>query len=183
MRLPIVGVMGSSEQGYPARAWALGTWLATEGVHLLNGGGSGVMAAVSEAFHSVADRKGVVVGILPAASAGGLPSRADYPNPWVEIVIRTHLPLLGEHGTEPLSRNHINVLSSDVIVALPGGPGTLSEVELARRYGRPFIAWLERRDEIPGLPGDVRVDADFERLKEFLREHLEAVRHSSSHLP
>ena len=31
-----------------------------------------------------------------------------------------------------MSRNHVNVLSSDVVVALPGGPGTLSELRLAR---------------------------------------------------
>jgi predicted Rossmann-fold nucleotide-binding protein len=59
-----------------------------------------------------------------------------------------------------------------VIVALPGGPGTLSEVRLAKRYGRPIIAWLERRDEIPGLPEDVLVEADFEKIKGFVRRHV-----------
>lgn len=173
-RLPIVGVMGSSEHRYPKRAWALGTWLATEHVHLLNGGGTGVMAAVSEAFAGVSGRRGVVIGILPAQAAVAAERRASYPNPWVDVPIRTHLPLLGEQGTEPLSRNHINILTSDVIVALPGGPGTLSEVQLAIRYGRPLIAWLERRDEIPGLPDDVLVEADFEKVKAFVRRAVSA---------
>ena len=168
-RLPIVGVMGSSEHRHPARAWALGTWLATEGVHLLNGGGTGVMAAVSEAFAGVPGRRGLVIGVLPAPSSENPDPRVGYPNPWVDIAIRTHLPLLGERGSEPLSRNHINILSSDVIVALPGGSGTLSEVTLAQRYGRPIVAWLERRDEIPGLPEDVLVEADFEKVKGFVR--------------
>jgi uncharacterized protein (TIGR00725 family) len=170
MRLPIVGVMGSSEQRHPKRAWALGTWLATEGVHLLNGGGTGVMAAVSEAFAGVPGRRGVVIGVLPAEGSVAAERRAHYPNAWIDIAIRTHLPLLGDQGSEPLSRNHINILSSDVIVALPGGPGTLSEVQLAQRYGRPLIAWLERRDEIPGLPDDVLVEADFEKIQAFVRK-------------
>jgi uncharacterized protein (TIGR00725 family) len=171
-RLPIVGVMGSSEARHPRRAWSLGSWLAAEGVHLLTGGGSGVMAATSEAFASVAGRRGLVIGILPLVPAGSPASRGPYPNPWVEISIATHLPLLGDQGSEPLSRNHINVLTSDVIVALPGGPGTLSEVQLARHYGRPVVAWLFRRDEIPGLPEDVLVEADFERIKDFVRARI-----------
>ena len=35
--------------------------------------------------------------------------------------MRTHLPSSGAAGTSALSRAHINVLSADVIVALPGG--------------------------------------------------------------
>jgi hypothetical protein len=31
------------------------------------------------------------------------------------------------------------VLSGDVVVALPGGPGTASEIALAERYHRPLI--------------------------------------------
>lgn len=43
----------------------------------------------------------------------------------------THLPLSGPFGTEDRSRNHISILSSDVVVALPGGDGTSSELQLA----------------------------------------------------
>lgn len=171
-RLPIVGVMGSSDERHVERAAALGLWLAEEGVHLLNGGGWGVMAAVSEAYQQARDRKGVVIGILPARPDDVRDSRGSYPNPWIDIPIVTHLPLLGEQGTEPLSRNHINVLTSDVIVALPGGAGTLSEVQLARRYGRPVIAWLYDRHEIPGLPDEVPVASDFEQVKRFVRAHV-----------
>jgi len=34
----------------------------------------------------------------------------------------------------------VNVLSSDVVIALRGGAGTLSEVALALKAGRPVIA-------------------------------------------
>jgi len=87
--------MGSGLHPHPERATELGAWLARQGVHLLTGGGGGVMAAVSEAFHAVGDRRGLVLGVLPAAAdAGAAPDRRasppGYPNPWVEIPIYTH---------------------------------------------------------------------------------------------
>ena len=71
-----------------------------------------------------------------------------------------------------MSRNHINVLSSNVVIALPGGSGTASEVSLAIRYGRPVIAYLRARDEIPRLPAAVRAESDLEKIKEFVREKI-----------
>lgn len=129
------------------------------------------MSAVSEAFSEIPDRRGLVIGVLPGAADGATP-REGYPNPWVEMALLTHLPLSGRRGAEPMSRNHINVLSSHVLVALPGGPGTSSEVALALRYGRPLVAFLGSRDEIPGLPGGVRVEDDLEGVKQFVRERI-----------
>ena len=166
MRLPIVGVMGSGQDGAAGRAEALGLMLAEVGVHLLTGGGQGVMAAVSRGFAGVSGRKGSVIGVLPAGRGAG------YPNEWVEIPIRTHLPLSGEQGEEPLSRNHINVLTADAVIALPGGAGTLSEVRLALRYGRPLIAYLESPDELPGLPAEAPVTATLEGVRAFLDQVL-----------
>ena len=59
-----------------------------------------------------------------------------YPNPYTEIVIRTQCPLSMHPmtGTELSSRNHINILSSDIVIALPGSSGTWSEIQLAIRY-------------------------------------------------
>ncbi len=73
----------------------------------------------------------------PVAAAGDSPP--GYPNPWVELAVRTHLPFSGASGTGPDSRNHINVLSTDAVVALPGSAGTRSEIELALGYGRPLV--------------------------------------------
>lgn len=132
-RLKIVGVMGSGSEPHEHLAWPLGAWIARAGHHLLTGGGAGVMRAVSESFVRVEPRRGVCVGVLP-----GPQWRPGYPNDAVEIPIRTHLPLSGTKGTDPMSRNHVNVLTADAIVALPGKAGTRSEVELALRYGRPI---------------------------------------------
>ena len=150
------------------------------------------MEAVSKSFHDTPDRQGLVIGILPCNESlensedgyldpkDGYPKPKDeypnpkhgYPNPWVEIPIPTHLPSSGERGTEPMSRNHINVLSSDVIVALPGAAGTLSEVELAVRYERPVIAFVESDEEIPGLPNSVPISSSFEGVQTFVITQL-----------
>jgi hypothetical protein len=71
--------------------------------------------------------------------------------PWVDLVIQTHLPDRGEAGAGERSRNHINVLSAAAVVALPGGPGTRTEVELALRYGKPLLAYLGPDGAIAGL--------------------------------
>ena len=127
------------------------------------------MAAVSQAFHEVEERRGLVIGVLRAAAQGSSEKRAGYPNPWVELAIRTHLSLSGTEGTDIASRNHINVLTADVVVALPGAWGTHSEVELALRYRRPLIAYLQDRSEIPDLSSAVVVTKELDEVKSFVR--------------
>ena len=143
LRRPVVGVMGSSTRAFEDLAVPLGDWLASAGVHLLTGGGVGTMEAVSRAFAAVRPRAGMVIGVLPAdLPDGAAVPRAGYPNGSVELAIFTHLPLSGITGTDPRSRNHINILSSDVVVVLPGNEGTESEMTLAVRYKKPVIAFF-----------------------------------------
>lgn len=205
-RIPVVGVMGSGSARHADLAEPLGRALARMGVHLLTGGGGGVMEAVSRAFHEVPGRTGMVIGVLPAgdtcrgrrdaslsrrdASLGrsdaswgrrdGDPSHSDsdpgtppgYPNPWIELAVRTHLDARGDDGSGVRSRNHINILSSDVVVALPGSSGTASEVELAIRYGRPLIL-LGDTPRAVGLPASVRATESVEEALEFVRRALQ----------
>lgn len=137
-RLPIVGVMGSGTKDHEALARPLGVLLASKEVHLLTGGGKGVMEAVSKAFVSVQPRVGSCIGIIPSGQGGRL-TQPGYPNPYVEIPIYTHLPLSGMRGTDPLSRNPINILTSNILVFLPGEDGTLSELQLANAYNKMFM--------------------------------------------
>jgi uncharacterized protein (TIGR00725 family) len=167
----IVGVMGSGVERHDELAAPLGRWIARGGYHLLTGGGGGVMAAVSEAFASVTDRPGLVIGVLKGFPGEGGRVVAATPNPWVEVPIRTHLPLSGAQGTDARSRNHVNVLTADVVVALPGGEGTRSEVELAVRYAKPIVAF----PGLGGLPADwppIPVAATFDDLKALLVPQL-----------
>lgn len=78
----------------------------------------------------------------------------------------------GERGTESMSRNHINILTSDIIVALPGDAGTLNEVRLAVRYERPVIAFFESDQEIPGLPDSVPISSSLEGVRTFVTARL-----------
>ncbi len=147
-RRPIVGVMGSGVESHEDLAAPLGRAIAANGWHLLTGAGRGTMTAASRAFAETVNRKGLCLGVAPSRDDGA-EAAEGYPNPWVEVAIRTHLPLSGASGTGPLSRNHINVLSADAVVALPGGAGTWSEIELSLRYRRPLAVF----DRPPGDSG------------------------------
>ena len=61
-------------------------------------------------------------------------------------------------------------------VALPGGPGTLSEVQLARVYGRPCVAFLGLGAGIGGLATSAELGVPVARtvaeVGAFLDEHL-----------
>jgi len=92
----------------------------------------------------------VLSSCLEAMEERIVPPRG-YPNEFVDLAIHTHLPTSGGCGLSPLSRNHVSVLSADVLVALPGGAGTASEVELAVRYGVPVCRFLGRAGSIAGL--------------------------------
>lgn len=170
-RRPIVGVMGSGSVPWAERSIPVGRLLARLGVHLLTGGGGGVMEAVSRAFAESPERAGRVIGVLPCAEHDPTSPKPGYPNRWVELPIRTHLPLSGADGTGTRSRNPINVLTSDAIVVLPGSAGTASEVELALAYGRPAIAWLEAAEQ-PELPAGLPRAADLAAVERFLRRVL-----------
>ena len=107
MRRKVVGVMGSGSAAYPELAQCVGSIAAELGCHLLTGGGGGVMAEASRAFSETPSREGLCIGILrghtTASSAGErrlLTHTSSAPNQWVEIPIRTHLPLSGSRGRE-----------------------------------------------------------------------------------
>jgi uncharacterized protein (TIGR00725 family) len=153
-RAPVIGVMGGGDA--PPRivdlANELGHAVAEAGWVLLNGGrNAGVMAASARGAR---EGGGLVVGVLPG------PDRAGS-SPDLDVAVVTGM------GN---ARNVINVLSSDVVVALPGGPGTLSEIALARKTGRPLVllGWPE------GAPADA-AGADAVRA-ENVPEAIAAVR-------
>ncbi len=145
MRLKIVGVIGYSAANFEKDcdpktrkrisddAQQLGNWLATLGVHLLTGGGGGVMAEACKGFSRVGSRHGLVLGIIPSKTdqtaltdcTAQYEPKAGYPNDWVEVPIYTQLK--GTEPKSPKSRNIINALTCDLIIAFPGGDGTLAD--------------------------------------------------------
>lgn len=137
--------MGSGSEEHEELAGEVGKVLAGEGVNLLTGGGEGVMESVARAFVKArAQGQGRVLGIIPGESdETGQIDKPGYPNAWIEIPIFTHLPLSGITGTSSMSRNHINILTSDLLIFLPGGDGTFSEFTLAKRYGKPLAGYFQ----------------------------------------
>lgn len=120
-QIAIIGDAGADDRSTPL-AEALGQLVAVHGVNLVCGGLGGVMAAACRGFKS-AGTGGVTVGILP----GHDPSSA---NPWIDVVIPSGMDV---------SRNALVVASANLVIALGGGAGTLSEIALATQLGRPTI--------------------------------------------
>ncbi len=176
----IIGVIGSGSLPFTELSVPLGIWLAEKGFDLINGGGQGVMAEVAKGFVQVENRKGRVIGIIPSLEhyttsdqRAGYQPPPGYPNAFSDIVIRTHLPFVGPEGKETASRNHIIILSSDLIIALPGSAGTRTEIELAIEYGKPLIV-ISQDGEWDEFAQDAilvhNVQAAVEQLMEWMRE-------------
>ncbi|WP_241021215.1 DNA-binding protein [Burkholderia sp. Ac-20344] len=139
-----IGVMGSGKEPWLAFSEPLGAWLAQAGFDLLTGGGQGVMLAVARAFAGVPGRAGRSIGILPtqADPIAGFVPLDGYPHPFVDIPILTPLPRREpDAAPHTINRNYVNVLSSDLIVALPGGHGTAEEIALAQRWRKPLVCF------------------------------------------
>lgn len=124
MRRIIIGVMGRGENATAndlQNAYILGQLIAKQGWILLTGGRNvGVMDAVSKGAKSA---DGLTIGILPGKNQDGMSS-------WVDIAIFTDM------GN---SRNNINVLSSDLVIACGIGAGTASEIALALKANKQVI--------------------------------------------
>ena len=165
-----IGVVGSGTDNHDEVAAELGALLARLGVNLLTGGGQGVMASVSRAFTQAPRTRGICIGIIPSLDAHrrGRP-KPGYPNPFVELAIYTHLPLSGAQGKSDLSRNHINVLSSAGLVAVPGSDGTLAEISLALEYGRPVIAYARDIALLKAFPPEVARTTELAAIEAFVR--------------
>ena len=96
----------------------LGERLAAAGAVLVTGGLGGVMEAASQGAWSAGGR---TVGVLPGDDGAQA-------NVWVELPIPTGM---GE------GRNVLVVRTAEALVAVGGEWGTLSEIALARKTGRP----------------------------------------------
>ncbi|HEX8825840.1 MAG TPA: molybdenum cofactor carrier protein [Archangium sp.] len=167
-RREVIGVLGSGREEHRAWVEPLARWIAAQGFHLLTGAGGGVMRAAAEAFVAVEGRAGLSLGIVPGTvGEEGWRPKPGYPNEAVEVPILTHLPLSGARGTEPMSRNHLNVLTARALVALPGGAGTVSEAVLALRYGKPLILFGPR-EAFHAFPAELERTEALERVCAFL---------------
>jgi len=171
--MAIIGVMGSGSSEWPELAEPLGTWIACHGFDLLTGAGRGVMLSTARAFATVRERAGRSIGIVPSETHplfGFIPI-AGYPNPFVDLPILTPLPRK-EAGVpdSALSRNYVNVLTSDVVIALPGSKGTLDEIRLATRFAKPLMC-IGPASAFEGVPDGTRIVSELDEVFAFIRCH------------
>jgi len=114
-----IGVIGGSapETRHLKIAEELGVLIAQNGYILLNGGLRGIMEASAKGAKA---HGGLVIGILPGKSMRDA-------NSFIDIAIPTGLGYM---------RNSLVVLNSDVLVAIAGEYGTLSEIAYTQIYGK-----------------------------------------------
>lgn len=120
---PYVAVVGpgTAPAAVEELAFDVGALLAEHGAILVCGGLGGVMAA---ACRGAASAGGVSVGLLPGDDR-------DAGNEHLTVALPTGLGQL---------RNGLVVAAADAVVAVGGNWGTLSEVALAVRAGKPVAA-------------------------------------------
>jgi uncharacterized protein (TIGR00725 family) len=111
---------GSASPEQEEVAEGVGRGLASRGAVLVCGGLGGVMEAACRGAKAAG---GTTVGILPG-------DRRDAANEFVDVAIPTGL---GE------ARNALVVRAADVLVAVGGSWGTLSEIALALRTGKRVV--------------------------------------------
>ncbi len=155
-QVAVVGAGGAEEGSEPwGLAEEVGRRLAEAGAVVVCGGLGGVMAAVSR---GAAGAGGEVIGILPWTEPGEA-------NPDCTHVVATGVG----HA-----RNLAVVGSGEIVIAIGGEWGTLSEIGHARSLGRTVVAlhtWtLIGRDQMEGAPGVIPVETPEEAVAAALAE-------------
>ena len=147
-----VGIIGGSapEVRHLLVAEEMGKLIAQNGHILVNGGLKGVMEASARGAKS---QGGIVIGILPGKSTQDA-------NPYTDIAIPTGLGYL---------RNALVVLNADVLVAINGEFGTLSEIAYTQIYGKKIFG-LETWD-IPGVISVEDPQAAIRQIQEYFQGH------------
>jgi len=150
MRKKVISVIGghSCNKEVEQIAQNLGKKLAKVVDILISGGLSGTMKAVCSGFKVGG---GITIGIIPSYD------KKDA-NEFVDIVIPTGLGL---------ARNVLVVKSADVVIALPGEAGTLSEIAYCLQFGIPVISvdsW-----DMPGVIKVNTVEEAVKKVKELLK--------------
>ena len=124
MRKKIIGVIGgrTCNKEVEQIAQKIGELIANVGAILVCGGFGGVMEAACKGAKAV---KGETLGIISTYNK-------DNANKYCDIVIPTGLGL---------ARNVLVVQTADIIIALPGQYGTLSEIAYALQFSKPVISF------------------------------------------
>ncbi|MDD4051472.1 MAG: TIGR00725 family protein [candidate division Zixibacteria bacterium] len=121
-----IGVIGAGKCARKLKdeAYEVGKAIAEAGAILVCGGMKGVMEAAAQGAREAG---GVTVGIIPGID------RSEA-NPYCDVVVASGM------GN---ARNFIVVQTADVIVALHGKYGTISEMAIAIKLGKPVVSLVK----------------------------------------
>ena len=147
-----ISVIGAGRCGPEVRdvARRLGAGIALRGWTLVCGGLGGVMNAAARGAGEAGGRTiGIVPGLDPADA-----------NPYIQTSLATGLGQM---------RNLLVVANGDLAVAVEGGYGTLSEIALALKHGKPVVAIGAWKD-IPGVVAARSAEEALELAERELRE-------------
>lgn len=155
-QVAVIGANGCEPGSEPALlAEEVGRRLAEAGVTLVCGGREGVMEAASR---GAAEAGGTVIGIVPGTSA-------EEANPYCTHVVASGVGF---------GRNLAVVGSGQVVIAIGGAWGTLSEIGHARSIDRTVVAlrsWtLSGQDQMEGAPGVIPASTAEEAVAAALTE-------------
>lgn len=129
----IVGIIGPGERALDVNtddAFQIGQIVGKFQMTLLTGGRNiGVMHAACKGAKKTG---GITVGILPEENKKNVSSFID-------------IPVITGQGS---GRNNINILTSDLIIAVGNGPGTLSEIALAMKAKKTLIIYKPDDDAV-----------------------------------
>lgn len=145
-----IGIIGGSDIEKPLydECIEIGRQLAQLGLPVINGGGSGVMEAVSR---GIKDAGGTTIGLLPGEQTEC--------NKYIDFPIGTGIGI---------ARNLMIVRNSTVIASIDGAYGTLSEIAFALQYGIPITTFKSQWSHISG----VHVSKSISDIMTFIAEHI-----------
>ena len=148
MYVSVIGGEQCSEEIYNM-AIEVGRRIAKLGAVLVTGGRKGVMEAASKGAKM---ENGVTIGILPSVDR-------QEGNEYLDYKIVTGLGY---------ARNVLVVLNGDIVIAIDGHYGTLSEIAFALEYGKPVLGL---RSWNVGIKNFNNVDELFEEVESLVQQN------------
>lgn len=153
IRKPIIGVIGPNQPVCSREIYdfglLLGRRLVDDGYIVACGGMFGIMESVCKgARNSPLYVTGSTIGFIPSVDK-------NTANPFCDIVVPTGMGL---------ARNILLVNTSDLLIAVGGGAGTLSEISYAWQTGKVVLCCTQ----FPGWSADLAGKALDDRMEQLL---------------